>query len=323
MKTKISLLTILICLTLKTFGQEYSKKYTELVNKADSLYQAKDYKTSAFTYSEAFKANGWNAKSVARYNAACSWSMANYADSAFFHLEKLATKGNYKNYGHITTDTDLIPLHEDNRWKPLLEKVKLNKEKSEANLDKPLVAILDSILVEDQKYRMQVDGLEKQYGWNSKEMKAHWKIINVKDSVNLIKVQEILDTKGWLGSDVIGQQGNQTLFLVIQHSKQKVQEKYLPMMREAVKKGKASGSSLALLEDRVALGQGKKQIYGSQIGMDQTTNKHYVRPLEDPDNVDERRAAVGLDSLANYVTRWQIKWDVEQYKKDNLVVEKK
>ena len=324
MKSKISLLTILICLTFKTFSQDYSKKYNELVNKADSLYRAKDYKNSAFTYSEAFRANGWTAKSVARYNAACSWSMANYADSAFFHLEKLVVKGTYKNYGHITTDTDLIPLHEDIRWKPLLEKVKQNKEKSEANLDKPLVAILDSIHIEDQKYRKQIDGIQKQYGSDSKEMTAHWKMIGIKDSINLIKIQEILDTKGWLGSDIIGQQGNQTLFLVIQHSDLKIQEKYLPMMREAVKKGKASGSSLALLEDRVALRQGKKQIYGSQIGMDKKTNKHYVLPLEDPDNVDKRRIEVGLDQpLAEYVNYWQIKWDVEQYKKDNPVVEKK
>ncbi len=42
-------------------------------------------------------------------------------------------------------------------------------------------------------------------------------------------------------------------------------------MREAVKKGNANSSSLALLEDRVALRKGEKQIYGSQIGRDQET----------------------------------------------------
>jgi hypothetical protein len=67
-----------------------------------------------------------------------------------------------------------------------------------------------------------------------------------------------LDKYGWLGADVVGGQGNSTLFLVIQHSDQATQEKYLPMMREAVKNGKAQGSSLALLEDRAALGQRQK-----------------------------------------------------------------
>ena len=94
-------------------------------------------------------------------------------------------------------------------------------------------------------------------------------------------------------------------------------------MREAVKNGKAQGSSLALLEDRVAIGQGKRQIYGSQIGRDIQTLEYYVLPLEDPDNVDKRRAEVGLGPLADYVRNWNMTWDPEQYKKDLPAIEEK
>jgi hypothetical protein len=48
-----------------------------------------------------------------------------------------------------------------------------------------------------------------------------------------------------------------------------------------------------------------------------------VRPLEDPDNVDKRRAEVGLEPMVDYVSRWEIKWDVEQYKKDLMKLERK
>jgi len=318
-----TLIIAFFLLTNLTFGQNIPKEYFDLVKKADSLYNAKDFKNSANIYSEAFKANGWKGLPNDRYNAACSWALAAVPDSAFFQLDRIATKSNYTNYGHITTDPDLNSLHNDNRWKPLLEKIKQNKDKAEANLNKPLVETLDSIYVEDQKYRQQIDGIKKKYGWESKEMKDHWKIINEKDSINLIKVKAILDKYGWLGTDVVGGQGNSTLFLVIQHSDQATQEKYLPMMREAVKKGKAEGSSLALLEDRVALRQGKKQIYGSQIGRDLETQLYYVSPLEDPDNVDKRRAEVGLQPLAEYVSHWQIKWDIEKYKKDLPKLEEK
>jgi len=318
-----TLIIAFFLLTNLTFGQNIPKEYFDLVKKADSLYNAKDFKNSANIYSEAFKANGWKGPPNDRYNAACSWALAAVPDSAFFQLDRIATKSNYTNYGHITTDPDLNSLHNDNRWKPLLEKIKQNKDKAEANLNKPLVETLDSIYVEDQKYRQQIDGIKKKYGWESKEMKDHWKIINEKDSINLIKVKAILDKYGWLGTDVVGGQGNSTLFLVIQHSDQATQEKYLPMMREAVKKGKAEGSSLALLEDRVALRQGKKQIYGSQIGRDLETQLYYVSPLEDPDNVDKRRAEVGLQPLAEYVSHWQIKWDIEKYKKDLPKLEEK
>jgi hypothetical protein len=95
------------------------------------------------------------------------------------------------------------------------------------------------------------------------------------------------------------------------------------MMKEAVKKGNASAGNLALLEDRILLKQGKKQIYGSQINTDQTTQLDYVCPLEDPDHVDKRRAEVGLEPMSAYLTRFKINWDPEQYKKDLPLIEAK
>jgi hypothetical protein len=256
-----------------------------------------------------------------RYNAACSWALANNADSAFSQLNVLSKY--FVNYKRITADSDLESLYTDKRWKPFLEIIKQNKEKAEANLNKPLVLELDGIYDEDQKYRQQMDDVGKKYGWESDEMKALWKKANQADSINLVKVKAILDKYGWLGPEVIGGQGNSTLFLVIQHSDQKTQEKYLPMMKEAVKNKKAYGSDLALLEDRVLLGQGKRQIYGSQIGMDDKTKTYYVLPLDDPENVDKRRAEVGLSLLSEYVSHWQIKWDAVQYKKDLPFLEEK
>lgn len=297
-----------------TFGQNL-EKYTELINTAFSLYESKEYLKSGEKYSEAFAALEGKGMMNDRYNAACSWALANRPDSAFIQLFKIAKNANYKNYGHITTDTDLNTLHNDERWNKVIDIVKANKEKAEANFDKPLVAILDSIYQEDQKYRQQISGIEEKYGWESDEMKAHWKIIDEKDSINLIKIKKVLDERGWLGADVIGDQGNSTLFLVIQHSDLVTQEKYLPMMREAVKKGNANSSSLALLEDRVALRKGEKQIYGSQVGRDQETGEFYVLPLVDPDNVDKRRTEVGLEPIQDYISNWGMTWNLEEYKK--------
>jgi hypothetical protein len=298
------------------FGQTLPPSYSTLIKKADSLYKAGNYNQSALTYSEAFKANAWTGTSNDCYNAACSWALANNADSAFYQLNRIVTTMNYTNYAHIITDTDLKSLYADERWQPLLETIKQNKEKAEINFNKPLVAQLDSIYIDDQTYRKQLVEIAKKSGWESQEVKDLWKIIHVKDSINLVKIKSILDQYGWLGADEIGAQGNSTLFLVIQHADIATQEKYLPMIREAVKNGKAKASELALLEDRVALRQGKKQIYGSQVGRDPDTQQYYVMPLEDPDNVDKRRAEVGLQPLASYLNNWQMKWDVEQYKKD-------
>lgn len=322
MKPPFFLFFLGIFITTATFAQD-REKYTQLVGEAWKLYESKDFLQSARRYEAAFVALGNKGMLADRYNAACSWALAGVPDSAFVQLFKIAKNANYTSYDHLITDPDLNALHKDARWKELTALVRTNKEKAEAKLDKPLVAKLDTIYQEDQKYRQQIDSIEKQHGWESEEMKAHWKIIQEKDSINLIKITKILDERGWLGADVVGGRGNSTLFLVIQHADLPTQEKYLPMMREAVKKGNANPNDLALLEDRVALREGKRQIYGSQIGRDQQTGAYYVLPLEDPDHVDERRASVGLGPLQEYVSHWNLTWNVEAYKKQLPEIEAK
>ena len=168
----------------------------------------------------------------------------------------------------------------------------------------------------DQRYRNQMDFIEKKYGHESKELQALFKDMHLADSTNLIQVESILQKYGWLGSDKIGNDANTTLFMVIQHSKLSTQKKYLPLMREAVKNGNAKAKNLVLLEDRVAIFQGKMQTFGSQIFWSKANNRYFVLPLADPENVDKRRAEVGLQPLSEYVSNWNIKWNVEEYKKD-------
>lgn len=308
-----SLISLLSLLCSYSFAQP-PESYTSSVKQADSLYKINEFQASGETYSAAFAAWGSGFMSD-RYNAACSWSLAGNADSAFYQLFKISRVGSYKNYQHLTEDPDLKPIHEDERWKEVCEIVKTNKEEAEKDLIKPLVEILDSVYTDDQRERRELSDIGKEFGWESPEMKAKWAVIHKFDSINLKKVTSILDEYGWLGTDKVGGQGNMAIFLVIQHAELEVQLKYLPMMREAVKAGNARGSSLALLEDRVALRQGKRQIYGSQVGRDPDTDEHYVLPLDDPENVDARRAEVGLPPLADYAKRWDIVWDPVAYLK--------
>lgn len=176
---------------------------------------------------------------------------------------------------------------------------------------------------DDQKYRTQLDYYEQKYGWDSKEYQDLLINMSKTDSITTIKVTAIIDKYGWIGTDKIGSQCNSTLFMVIQHSNLETQEKYLPIMNEAVKNGKAKPSNLAMLEDRIAMRKGEKQIYGSQLMPDNQKQILYLAPLLDPDNVDKRRAEVGLPPLAEYLENWKMKWDMEQYKKDLPFIEAK
>lgn len=178
-----------------------------------------------------------------------------------------------------------------------------------------LRTLLDSIHVEDQQYRKQMGTIRKEYGSGSKEMQELIGKMRQADISNTKIVTKILDTHGWLSTEEVGRTANSALFLVIQHADLDIQEKYLPMMRQAVERGKARASSLALLEDRIALRNGQAQIYGSQIGSTRETGKNYVLPMIDPDRLDERRASVGLAPMQEYLFMFSMKWDLEAYKK--------
>ena len=182
---------------------------------------------------------------------------------------------------------------------------------------------LDSIYLDDQKYRQQFEDIYIKHGPESIQMKALWNIMNKTDSLNLKKIKLILHRYGWLGPETVGSNGNSAFFLVIQHSDKETQQQYLPLMRSAVKNKKANAQDLALLEDRVSLKVGKKQIYGSQIGRDDKTQKFYLLPLLDPDNVDNRRAKIGLGPIAEYLSEWQIDWNLVKYKDELSLQEAK
>lgn len=312
---KTLLISIFFLLSSFTsFSQDDMKKYDSLIQLAYSKYLIGDFKSSAHFYSDAFKSIEWKAYPNDRYNAACAWSLANVPDSAFFQLNNLANRRKYSNIEHITTDKDLFPLHTDKRWKPLLKTIKKNKAEIEKDYDHKIVKQLDQIIIDDQSDRGKLDEIQQKHGMQSPQMDSIWKVIGHKDSINLVQVEKILSKKGWLGPKVIGYQGVGTIFLVIQHADLKTQEKYLPMMREANKKGEFESSSLALLEDRIANRNGKLQIYGSQVSFDKSTQLYYLLPVEDPDNLDKRRAEMNLGPISEYLSNWDIKWNIEEYK---------
>ena len=188
--------------------------------------------------------------------------------------------------------------------------------------NKMLMAQLDTIHQKDQKDRLRINELmlEKSRSESENmELITLIELMNEKDSINLLKIEKILGEYGWLGANIIGEQGNKTLFLVIQHSDLETQIKYLPMMREAVKKGNAKGKDFALLEDRIAMEQGKRQIYGSQIKID--GDEFYVYPIIEPEKVNQRRAEVGLEPIEDYVRSVGMTWDVEKHKERTKKIE--
>lgn len=183
---------------------------------------------------------------------------------------------------------------------------------SQSTYDKIKVT-LDSVYIKDQLLRKQVKPVVDEYGWYSEEYKSLGVQIRKQDSINLIIVENFVENNGWLGADDIGEKGNKTMFLVIQHSSPKIWNKYLPILREAFENGNAKGKHLALLEDRTAIFNGEMQIYGSQISVDSEGNNS-LDPIVDPENVNKRRKEMGLGAIEEYLKLFELTWDVKEHK---------
>jgi hypothetical protein len=161
-------------------------------------------------------------------------------------------------------------------------------------------AELETMMNTDQAQRLEVIKLEKEKGPKAPEIAALWKKQRETDEHYIKCLEEIIAVHGWPKRSVFGPVAAGAAFLILQHADLSYQEKYLPLTRAAVAANEMAGTSLALLEDRVLLRTGKKQIYGSQVHRNEKDEWEPL-PLEDAAAVDERRASVGLRPLADYL----------------------
>jgi hypothetical protein len=73
------------------------------------------------------------------------------------------------------------------------------------------------------------------------------------------------------------------------------QKACLPLLKANLE-GNQEKSQYAFLVDRTRVNEGKKQVYGTQIGP-----HGQPLPIENEGQVDERRQQMGMDALANYI----------------------
>ena len=147
--------------------------------------------------------------------------------------------------------------------------------------------------ITDQTPKDSLDLIAKRIKVDPTYFKNNYKSVSVTlDGENIKRVEEIIAKYGYPGKALVGTPENRAAWLVIQHSSPQVIQKYLPMLREAVKNGDLDRQSLALTEDRNLMYQGKKQIYGSQFF--EVNGKPAFWPIENSEKVNELRKEAGF-----------------------------
>lgn len=291
---------VALCFALALIGcstaTQTEEEYNAYIRKADSLYMAGNYGEANISFDNAFKGKKFIQENHL-YNGACVAALAGDADKAFGRLNMRMKRNKDWYVDDPMRDNDLMALHTDARWDKYVAEMSARKERIEKDYDKPLREQLKSMVREDQAVRYEY--INAWQTGNSVAADSLLRRMQYVDSVNLRQVTEILDSRGWVGRDVVGD-ACEAIWVIIQHAGLEAQGKYLPLFKEAVSRGELHASAVAMMEDRVVVFEGRPQKYGSQLqrGEDGT-----YTPFEllDADKVDEWRAEVGMPSLSEYL----------------------
>ena len=302
-----ALLLLLVGWSLAAQAQSTLPTFSALRTQALAAYHDKQYRESAQRYEEGFRQPAAQPAASDFYNAACSWALTGEPSRAFQNLNR-ATQAGWNDVTHLQADSDLNSLHADRRWPPMLRKLTATVAQAEAKLNQPLKRELAQIRELDQEPRRDVLATYKKFGPKSPQMDSLNQVIIQADARNLPRVTAMIDQYGWPGKSLVGSEGSSTAFLVIQHSNLPTMQKYLPLMRQAAAKGELEKRDLALVEDRVLTFQNKPQLYGSQYRYNATTGKPEFFPIADEAHVDERRARMSLEPLADYARNFGLSY---------------
>jgi len=111
-------------------------------------------------------------------------------------------------------------------------------------------------------------------------------------------LRAILDRIGWPIISKYGKEADQAAFLVVQHATNDpgLQRAVLAKLKTLTARKQTTGENYALLFDRVAEGEGRPQLFGSQGICHGTLWK--PDPISNPATVDKRRLNLGMPKLA-------------------------
>jgi hypothetical protein len=114
----------------------------------------------------------------------------------------------------------------------------------------------------------------------------------------------ILETQGWPTTSVVGEDGAEAAWLIVQHAigSAAVMRQGLAFLSAAAERGEAEWWRVAQLDDRIRVLEGRPQRYGTQHDWDDR-GELSPQPIEDATGVHARRDAVGLEPLAAQTER--------------------
>jgi hypothetical protein len=274
----------------------------ELARKANSADNSGNYAEATRLWRHVYSVNGGEPGPLLA--AAQSATRAGDHKAALAALRQAIDEGFRIPVGALEGDSSLQALHNDSRWSALVS----HASRLASERDTALAAELLSLGQRDQRNRDSVGAVVRRSGLRSPEAETANRALSAADAPLQTRLRAIVTARGWPGRRLVGDDAAHAAWLILQHSDSDYQRKMLPVIRARVLRGDVRAADGALLEDRVRMGQGRKQRFGSALRATTTPGAAPVLyPIEAEECVDQRRARVLLPPLSDYLAMFGVR----------------
>lgn len=225
-------------------------------------------------------------------------------DSAFYYLN-IAVKE--ERTFNPCADPAFLSLIGDKRWIDIEKAVVNNAKFIEGNFTNDSLALkLWHMLALDQAYYFEMNIVKNKIGKANLVFQTFIEIKKVINAKNLQLLKNIMQEFGWPAPLAVGSTGSMAAFLVIQHSDDlKAQKEVLAILLHSCESNEIDCRNYAYLYDRIAVNEGKSQLYGTQVIFKEETKKYELLPVENIEGLENRRKKFHLEPIRDYLNSFR------------------
>lgn len=307
-KIKILLLLSFISCKSNYLDSSIEKSSNEVkLRYADSLFEIGKLKESLFIYKSLENSFDIDNDRETIYKMATMYAILKKNEKAFVCIDKTIEKDSTM---WVLEEPDFYNLIDDSRWKKIEDnQIKKVEMKKGVFKNKELIKNTYRMYLKDQALFYEMQHFNNRKHFDNLKRKIN--------NENLKELELIIEKYGWPTISLVGEELATTTFLIVQHQENlEKQKKYLPFMNEALKKNDLNKYQYAYLNDRILIGEGKKQVCGTQLTYDKEKKTIYfdVDSVENINELDSIRKKYDMDSISEYLKHSNITWDPNKLK---------
>lgn len=289
-------LFIAIMLNINAFAQSNLSAEAELA-RASLYHLQKDYGKAIPSYEAAFKVRTPDASNA--YKAAGVYALSGNAERSGYYLQ-LALDNGWTESLWLMIDPyfEYIKNSDPLMWNALVAKAVKKEGEYEKKLKNPaLRRKINLMVISDQQLRYK-----KVQTKDARELEKIDQDIRESDQKNWLEAKNIVGTYGWPKLSDIGKDGQNNLWLIVQHADHDVsfQRKVLEKMKPLIESKEVNLENYAFLSDRVLCNLNYLQEYGTQVNWTSNGMASSFRDINQEWNTNQERKKIGLPSLEIY-----------------------